>query len=82
MGGIRTTTLIITQDGDKLTADNDGNELTGSASGETFELSGMHAAQNGRTAEVKMNGELKGDGLKGEASWSGYEMVFTAKRAE
>jgi len=75
--------MTMTQDGDKLSAKNDGTDLSGSVTGDTFELTGkLHASEAGYTSDLEISGKVADGALKGEATWDAYPMTFTAKRTE
>ena len=82
-GGIRHTVWDISQDGEAVSVTTDGQKLEGAFKDGRFELSGKsHAARAGYSAELKIEGTLDDDQLKGKGTWNAYRMTFTGKRAE
>ncbi|MDA0207043.1 MAG: hypothetical protein O3A53_05190 [Acidobacteria bacterium] len=81
--GVVDGTLVLAQDGEKLTAKFDESNLEGSATDERFTLEGDYFAPNaGYSAALTISGKPDGEGLSGEATWDVYDLPFEAKRAD
>ena len=79
--GIRHTVWDISQDGEAVSVETDGQEVEGTFKDGRLELSGkLYAARAGYSAEMKAEGTLVNEQLKGEASWGGYVMSFVGER--
>ena len=82
-GGIRHTVWDISQDGEAVSVETDGQKIEGTFKDGRLELSGkLYAARAGYSSELKIEGTLDSGQLKGKGSWAGYGMTFTGKRAE
>ena len=83
-GGIRKNDWKISQDGESLTVESDGQVFKGTFKSNRMVVEGrLYSAEAGYTATLKVEGTLDPDGtLKGRGSWDQYAMTFTAKRAE
>jgi hypothetical protein len=42
----------------------------------------IYSAEGGYSATLRVVGKVKGDTIKGSATWGLFEMSFTAKRSE
>jgi hypothetical protein len=81
--GVIDGTLVLTQDGEKLTAKFDASNLEGAASDEEFTLKGDYFAPTaGYSSTLTIKGKPDGEGLSGDASWDVHDLTFTARRAE
>jgi hypothetical protein len=69
--------------GEDVTAETAGIEITGTLKGDQLELTGeMYADKAGYEAPVKVSGRVKGDEIRGDASWDIYETSFIATKSE
>lgn len=84
-GGERRTTLTVTIDNDKVTAQfpEGKTPINGTFAENKLNLAGkLYSSEAGQEGEFRLNGVLDGDQLKGTAAWDEHEMTFTAKRAQ
>lgn len=83
-GGIRRNVWKISQEGESLTVESDGQVLKGTFRANRMVVEGkLYSAEAGYTGALKVEGTLGEDGtLKGRGSWDQYPMTFTAKRSE
>ena len=83
-GGIRRTDWKITQEGESITVQFEGNVFKGTFKAGRLAVEGkLYSAEAGYTAQLKVEGALQEDGgLKGRGTWDQYAMTFTAERAE
>ena len=83
-GGIRKGDWKISQDGESLTVESDGQTFKGTFKSNRMVVEGrLYSAEAGYTATLKVEGTLEPDGtLKGRGTWDQYGMTFTATRAE
>lgn len=80
-GGVRHQVWDISQDGEAVSVETDGQKLEGTFKDGRIELSGkIHAARAGYSAELKAEGALVNGQLKGKGSWGGYVMSFVGER--
>ena len=70
-------------DGESITGTVPGDEqLTGTVSDEGFELSGQHYIdQAGYSGALNISGKLDGEEITGDASWEGFPLSLTGRRA-
>jgi len=81
--GVVDGTLVLAQDGEKLTAKFDASNLEGSATEEEFTLKGDYFAQTaGYSSTLTIKGKPDGEGLSGDATWDVHDLTFQAKRAD
>ena len=81
--GIREGTLEVTVNGKDVTAKMGESTLSGTFQDGTLVVAGkVYAPDAGYEAELKLNGELEGGELKGDATWDIYEMTFTGKKVK
>ena len=83
-GGIRHTKWKISQEGERVTVDADGQVFEGTYKGNRMVIEGrFYASEAGYAATMKVEGTLDPDGtMKGRGTWDQYAMTFTAKRAK
>lgn len=83
-GGIRRTDWKITQEGESITVESEGNVFMGTLKAGRMVVEGrLYSAEAGYTAQLKVEGTLQKDGgLKGRGTWDQYAMTFTAERAK
>ena len=80
-GGVRYRVWDISQDGEAVSVETDGQKIEGTFKDGRLELSGkLYAAGAGRSAEFKAEGTLVNGRLRGEGSWGGYVMSFEGER--
>lgn len=81
--GVVDGTLVLSQDGQKLTAKFDASDLEGAATDEEFTLKGAYFAEAaGYSSTLSIKGKPDGEGLSGSATWDVHDLAFTAKRVE
>ena len=84
-GGERLSTLTVTMDKDKVTAQfpEAKTPIHGTFAENRLNLTGkLYSSEAGQEGDFRLKGVLEGDQLKGTASWDEHEMTFTAKRAQ
>ena len=80
-GGVRHTVWDISQDGETVSVETDGQKIEGTFTDGRLEVSGkLHAARAGYSAEMKAEGTLVNGRLKGKGSWAGYALSFVGER--
>ncbi len=80
-GGVRYTVWDISQDGEVVSVETDGQKIEGTIKDGRLEVSGkLHAARAGYSAEMKAEATLVNGRLKGKGSWAGYALSFLGER--
>lgn len=80
-GGVRHTVWDISEDGETISVETDGQKIEGTFKDGRLEVSGeLHAARAGYSAEMKAEGTLVNGKLKGKGSWAGYALSFVGER--
>lgn len=80
-GGVRHQIWDISQDGEAVCVETDGQKLEGTFRDGRLELSGkIYAARAGYSAELRVEGTLVDGRLKGKGAWAGYDMSFVGDR--
>jgi len=81
--GLRTFTITLQTNGDKLIAKIDADTLEGEFKDGKFTLRGdYYAEEAGYTGEMLLEGALEGEKITGKGHWEDYDFTFTAKRLE
>ena len=76
-------TIVLTTQGDHVTAKIADTVLEGTYKDGKLELTGdYYAEEAGYKAMLKLSGKLAGDQIKGNATWDYYQLTFTANRAK
>lgn len=82
-GGIRETEWKITQAGESLQVESDGNTFAGTFDGSTVRVEGkFYSAEAGYSATLKVEGKFEDGELTGRGTWDLYAMTFTATRSD
>lgn len=80
-GGVRYTVWDISQDGEVVSVETDGQKIEGTFKDGRLEVSGkLHAARAGYSAEMNAEATLVNGRLKGKGSWAGYALSFVGER--
>lgn len=80
-GGVRHTVWDISQDGETVSVETDGQKIEGTFKDGRLEVSGkLHGARAGYSAEMEAEGTLVNGRLKGKGSWGGYNLSFVGER--
>lgn len=79
--GVRHKVWDISQDGEAVSVETDGQKIEGTFRDGRLEVSGdFYASGVGHSAQVKIEGTLTDGKLKGEGIWGGYSMSFVGER--
>lgn len=80
-GGVRHNAWDISQDGEAVSVETDGQKIEGTFRDGRLEISGkIYAAGAGYSAELKVEGTLTDGKLQGKGIWGGYAMSFVGER--